>query len=111
MAHHYTLVLHSIARSVDAATLAAAMKSRAPINISDLTNLGVSVVSDIPSSPSPPDALRTVIFLSAGTGPLPDVPFSVGNPSPLGAYLQTLLTSQVEQAVSNPVRADPILEV
>jgi hypothetical protein len=111
MAHTFTLVFHSIPRSVDALTLATAMVTRAPPNPGDLSNLALSVVSDTPTSTSPIEATRTLVLHSAGTGPLPDVPFSPGNPSPLGAYLQQWLTSTIEQAIANPVTVDPILEV
>jgi hypothetical protein len=111
MPHHFTLVFHSIPHSVDAITLATAMVTRAPPNAGDLSNLGLTVVTDVPTATTPIEATRTLTLSSSGLGPLPDVPFSPGHPSPLGAYLQQWLTSTIEQAVSNPVTVDPIVEV
>lgn len=96
----YTLEYDAIAVNVAPATLSTAMAAQ-PIPMEMLDTLGLSVTSDVTAVVGR-DVTRT-IQLTSSTGPLPN--------NQIRPSLENYMTTQLAQALSTPIVAQPVIVI
>lgn len=102
----YTLVYTSVARNLSQAAQAALMKSAAPISagvLDNLTESGLTFVSDTPVAGPDTIAGRTIVFQDSVT------PGSMPPGAPMAALLTNYFTGSIAQGITAPVVAAPVV--
>lgn len=98
----YTIVYRALARNLTVAQLTALL-ALAPLDLNTQAELGLTVASDVTASSGGNQVARTIIFNSAGNGPIAD-PF-------IADILTNIYTSSFRQFLISPVTADAVIVI